>query len=403
MPENSSNLVDMIREYMTGGFITKMSSVLGENADRTRMGIGAAVPGLLSGLTKAASTSEGARRLTSAVDDADQGLLSNPLGLFTRGLSSESGSSILRSIMGAVGLSELTNGIEKTSGLSGAASASMIGLLAPIVFAVIRKLKNTGGSASDIASLLASQKTNIAAAMPEDMVEETYAGPRAAPRRRETETYTRAERHRSSWAWILPLALLAGALGLLWHFAAQPRQPRAFVPPSTVHAGSDEGGVLSMNALKTKYRSVLLEAHNQGIRLSDMSVQNGKLFIKGIAPTQEAADKVWDEIKRVDPGLNNIVANFEVATPAASTSSSLSDQSSSHPYSTPATEPLSQGVIASSESQTYTVLRGDTLTSISKHFYGNTKDYMRIFNANRGTIENKNLLRPGQELTIPMQ
>ena len=293
MPENSLNLVDLIREYMTGGFISKMSSVLGENADRTRMGIGAAVPGLLSGLNKAASTSEGTQRLTSAVDDADQGLLSNPLGLFTRGLSSESGSTILRSIMGAVGLSQLTKGIERTSGLSGSASSSMIGLLAPIVFAVLRKVRNTAGSVRDIPSLLASQRANIAAAMPEGMVEETYAGPRVAPRNLGTETYTRAERQRSNWVWIVPLALLAGAIGLLSHFAAPPR-PRAFVPPSTVHAGNDEGVVRSLDVLKSRYRSVLLEAHKQGVRISEISVQNGKLFIKGIAPTQEAADKVWD-------------------------------------------------------------------------------------------------------------
>ena len=63
---------------------------------------------------------------------------------------------------------------------------------------------------------------------------------------------------------------------------------------------------------------------------------------------------------------------------------------------------MTKGVVGSG-SQNYTVERGDTLGSISKHFYGTTKDYMRIFNANRGTIENENLLRPGQELTIPMQ
>ena len=52
-------------------------------------------------------------------------------------------------------------------------------------------------------------------------------------------------------------------------------------------------------------------------------------------------------------------------------------------------------------SQMYTVKRGDTLASISKHFYGNSKDYTRILEANRGHIANKNLIEVGQKLTIP--
>ncbi|HEY0004194.1 MAG TPA: LysM peptidoglycan-binding domain-containing protein [Pyrinomonadaceae bacterium] len=54
-----------------------------------------------------------------------------------------------------------------------------------------------------------------------------------------------------------------------------------------------------------------------------------------------------------------------------------------------------------SEGQTYTVKSGDTLSKISKQFYGDAGKFMDIFYANRDKLENPDTLQPGQELTIP--
>jgi hypothetical protein len=64
--------------------------------------------------------------------------------------------------------------------------------------------------------------------------------------------------------------------------------------------------------LKYKYQSVINTAQAQGVRISSMTYENGKLVITGTAPTVEAANRVWDEIKRVNPSLNDIAANFTV-------------------------------------------------------------------------------------------
>jgi nucleoid-associated protein YgaU len=56
---------------------------------------------------------------------------------------------------------------------------------------------------------------------------------------------------------------------------------------------------------------------------------------------------------------------------------------------------------ASSSPRTYTVKPGDTLSSISKQFYGNANDYLKIFDANRHILNDPDRINPGQELHIP--
>ncbi len=51
--------------------------------------------------------------------------------------------------------------------------------------------------------------------------------------------------------------------------------------------------------------------------------------------------------------------------------------------------------------QTYVVRPGDTLGKISQRFYGTTRRYMDIYNANRGIMSSPSQVEVGQELRIP--
>ena len=139
----------------------------------------------------------------------------------------------------------------------------------------------------------------------------------------------------------------------------------------------------SFEELKAKYQTVIEQIQSQGVRVANLHLQEGKLFIKGTAPTLAAANAVWDEIKRVNPRMDDITADFPVdssmaAAPAAQT-----------------------GTARSQQPQIYTVKSGDTLSKISKQFYGNANDYMRIFNANKDKLKDPDQISPGQELKIP--
>jgi nucleoid-associated protein YgaU len=140
----------------------------------------------------------------------------------------------------------------------------------------------------------------------------------------------------------------------------------------------------SFEELKAKYQTVIDQVQSQGIRVANLHLQDGKLFIKGTAPSLEAANAVWNEIKRINPKADDITADFPVDPSIASTAA-----------------PAQAGSARSQGPQMYTVKPGDTLSKISKQFYGNASEYMRIFNANKDQLTDPNKINVGQELKIP--
>src|SRR5262245_10888361 len=162
MAGNCLNLIELTKGYLTGDIKNKLASLLGESREKTDTGLNVAIPGFLSGLDSTASTPDGARRLSTAVDNADEGLLTNITSLF--GMGNDIGTSTLQSLLGAGGFAELSGDIGKGAGLSGKSVSTLIGFLAPVVFAMFKKLKQARGlDAAGLATLLSSQRGNIAA------------------------------------------------------------------------------------------------------------------------------------------------------------------------------------------------------------------------------------------------
>jgi LysM repeat protein len=137
--------------------------------------------------------------------------------------------------------------------------------------------------------------------------------------------------------------------------------------------------------LKQKYQSVINSFSDHQVRLENLNMEGDKLFLRGEAPSQEAKNRVWDDIKRVDPSYSDLTADIRVSGTAQ----------------TPKTQTAGASVSGGSASRTYTVQSGDTLSKISKQFYGNSNRYMKIFEANRDQLENPDKVRAGQQLVIP--
>lgn len=326
MVGDSSNLVDLVRSHLTGDFSTKISTLLGESRDKTQSGVDAAVPGILSGFERTASTTDGAQRLSNAVDGADDTMFSKIGQIFGKTPSGEGSEGTLHSILGAGGFSELAGNLGRSSGLPAKSITTLLSFLAPIVLGVLKTVKREKGlDTAGLSNLLSSQKTNFAAAMPEGGRDSTtaegasYEGEplRDASRRISqpgpVRTYTSpSARESGSRDWIVPLLVVLGLVGLLWYWSSRPSVQAGREQPA-VSQQAAPGTTVTLDMLKTKYQSVLNQAQAQGIQITSMENQDGKLVIKGMAPSTEAANKVWDEIKNVNPNMNDIVADFRVA------------------------------------------------------------------------------------------
>jgi nucleoid-associated protein YgaU len=51
--------------------------------------------------------------------------------------------------------------------------------------------------------------------------------------------------------------------------------------------------------------------------------------------------------------------------------------------------------------QWHEVAKGDTLSKIAQKYYGDASLFMQIFEANKDTLSDPNLIRVGQKLRIP--
>jgi nucleoid-associated protein YgaU len=146
-------------------------------------------------------------------------------------------------------------------------------------------------------------------------------------------------------------------------------------------AEQQQGAQQRFNELKQKYQTVLTTADNERIQFQNLHVQDNKLFIRGIAPSEEAKNKFWDQIKLVNPNQDDITADISVDSSRAMGAAAGGGQGGG--------------------SQTYEVKSGDNLSKISKQFYGDANEYMRIFYANRDTLHDPDKIQVGQKLVIP--
>jgi nucleoid-associated protein YgaU len=125
-------------------------------------------------------------------------------------------------------------------------------------------------------------------------------------------------------------------------------------------------------SLQAKYQAALALGQQFGAKNGSVSEENGVLKVTGLVSNQYEKDKIWDAIKAAG-GQNpsDIVADITI-------------ENGDH-YAQ------------------YTVVSGDTLGKISKHFYGEPAKYKQIFEANRHILSDADQIEVGQVLNIPFE
>ena len=135
-------------------------------------------------------------------------------------------------------------------------------------------------------------------------------------------------------------------------------------------------------SLRHKYDPVVRLIHARGAQVRTIEMQGAKLLLKAEAPSADVKNAIWDEIKKVDPSYADLAADISVNPAAAA-----GQGGPAGPASAPA--------------GSYTVQKGDTLSKISKQFYGDANKYQKIFDANRDQLKDPDKIQPGQVLRIP--
>ena len=123
--------------------------------------------------------------------------------------------------------------------------------------------------------------------------------------------------------------------------------------------------------LRDKYNHAIQTA--KGFKMQGAADErDGKLYFKGQVQSQDEVNKIWDAIKTVPDWRNDVVAEVTL-------------------------DPNAKAAAAA----TYTVKAGDTLSKIAKEHLGDANDYMKIFDANKGTLTDPDKIKPGQVLAMP--
>jgi LysM repeat protein len=135
--------------------------------------------------------------------------------------------------------------------------------------------------------------------------------------------------------------------------------------------------------LKRKYQPAMNLMQSLQVQVQNVNMQGNKLFIRGVAPSPDVKNKIWDQVKLIDGTYSDLILDLSVSQQAAPV--------------------MTAGASASGGQgqRRYTVQAGDTLSKIARQYYGDANQFSKIFNANRSILKDPNTISPGQELVIP--
>jgi hypothetical protein len=164
-----NDVTAILGQVLAGNTLGQLSGAIGASKGQTEKAVSAAMPLLLEGLTRNASTSAGASSLLGALDrDHDGSILDDLAGYLGGGAAGAgAGDAILGHILGNR-RSGVENGISRASGLDPAAVAKLLMMLAPIVMGALGKAQRGGGlDAGGLFSMLESQQKRAQQAAPD--------------------------------------------------------------------------------------------------------------------------------------------------------------------------------------------------------------------------------------------
>jgi hypothetical protein len=166
----ATNLVSSVMQFLTPDMVSKIARTFGIDPDVAQKVVSAAVPVILASFAGLAAKPAGAQQLSQTLEQQRPDMLSqiaSAIGGPDQKAIADTGSGLLSTLLGGGNLNGLSSAVGNFAGINQSAGKSVLGLIAPMVMGVLGQQQRSGGlDANGLANLLASQKDQIAAAMP---------------------------------------------------------------------------------------------------------------------------------------------------------------------------------------------------------------------------------------------
>jgi nucleoid-associated protein YgaU len=130
---------------------------------------------------------------------------------------------------------------------------------------------------------------------------------------------------------------------------------------------------------------------------------------KVAAANAAAGDAILDYIKSQNLSATGLTVTFDGASSSATVYGVADDQATKEKIilccgnvsGVGKVNDMMTVSVSEPPAEYYTVVSGDTLSKISKQYYGDANQYMKIFEANKPMLSHPDKIYPGQMLRIP--
>jgi len=351
----ATNLVSLVMQFLTPDTVGRIATALGFDRNKVQSAISGAVPALLAAFNDVAAQPGGPQKLADAARQQTGSLESLASVLAAGGQSSlvDKGSQLLSSLVSGQNQNTLIGAITKFTGLGQGASGSLLGMLAPIVMGTIGQHQSAAGAlnANGIANLFASQKDNIAAALPSGFGNllsgtgllnslgdaartATAAGSEAARAATSAaRTVSQSGQRAASTAaatssnWLYWLVPIAAAAALLLYFAVRPTEQvvqQGMNQAQNLMIGSDIGkqitnniasvrstldgitDVASAQAALPKLQEVTAQIDKTDGAVGQLTAEQRKAIAAVINPLMPAVNQLCDKVLAI-PGVAEVL------------------------------------------------------------------------------------------------
>jgi hypothetical protein len=155
------NLLETLAQQLGGGAVQEMSRKLGTDEGATGKALSAALPMLVSALSRNASTPEGAGALSRALERDHDGSLLDNLGGYMSAFQGNEGDGILGHVLGGR-RGAVESNISRSSGLDAGSVAKLLSMAAPLVMAALgRNRRSRGLDVGGLADMLGAEQREI--------------------------------------------------------------------------------------------------------------------------------------------------------------------------------------------------------------------------------------------------